>query len=642
MTREHDLPLLAARIVVARTRTKSLRRRTLSLVAVLCGAVACEEERRPSGLVDAQVVDVALPDVIVSEAATPDVTAGDTGLDADVDGGLDAARDAADASPDVPQDAPIEECCADADVLVARPIAPRSGGYVATRRPAFRWTPQAGAVTYRVEIGASRAFTTPSTTLTTDGATTITATSELLPGRYWWRVVPVDRAGATMTPTATWSVIVGRVPNDLNGDGYADIVIGAPEHDAPMLTDIGRVQVFYGGGALDATADLSLDGTSAGEAFGRALSTSGDLNGDGFADIAIGAPFAGVMQTGRVAVYLGGATIATVPAVTITGTQTMSQFGRNVAIAGDLNGDGYDDLLVSTPFYRGNSGPNSGRAWVYLGGAPMNGVADVEFDYSSGGDQLGFSSSPAGDVNGDGFADIAVGAPRNGVAGVDSGAAYIWWGSSPMDTGVDMIVLGLGPGSRTGDAITTLGDYNADGYSDFAVGATGASTGGPNAGAVLGFGGTPGVIPRPLFTINGAATERLGTAISGGGDLDADGFDDLLLGARDNSVAGALSGRAYAYRGNAGLMPSLGATYSVSMGMMTGGDEFGHAVGILGDVNADGYDDLLVGAPNAPFMGTEGPGRAYLFVGGSALALTPRQTYVPVAAGAFGQSVARR
>ena len=625
------------------TRSNSLPRKALWLSAAFLGAAGCEGESRPTGLVDASVTDIVLPDVVAADrvetdAAAPDVPS-DLGADASADASLDGDVPARDV---VFADMPIEECCVDAAMMTARPISPRSGGYSASRRPTFRWIPQMGAARYRVEVGATRTFMNASATFTTTGAeTSLTAPMELPAGRLWWRVVPLDGSGAAMTPTATWSVLVGRVPNDLNGDGYADVVVGAPEHDAPMLTDIGRVQVFFGGGGLDTTADATLDGSAAGESFGRSLSTSGDLNGDGFADLVVGAPYAGVMQTGRVAIFFGGATIPTAPSVAIVGTQTMAQFGRNVSIAGDLNGDGYDDLLVSTPFFRG-SGVNTGRAWVYFGGAAMDGVADVELSYASAGDQLGYASTPAGDFNGDGFLDVAVAAPRNGLAGVDSGAAYVWWGSSMMDTGVDVIILGLAPGARTGDAITSLGDWDADGYADLAIGAPGASVGGPNSGSVLGYAGGVGVIARPLFTLNGSGAERLGTALAGGGDLDADGFDDLVIGARDNSAGGALSGRAYAYRGSAGPMPTLAATYAVSMGMMSGGDEFGASVGLLGDANADGFDDVLVGAPNAPFSGVEGPGRVYFFAGGTALATAPRQTYVPATSSAFGQAVARR
>jgi hypothetical protein len=625
-----------------------LRHKELGVVLALLGAGCSTNEQRPPSLIDAAPRDVIGADIVFSEIAAPDtappadvVSDGGSGPE---DGGMDASRDVPDGfALDIVSDGPQDECCFDAATMIARPVNPRSGGYVAARRPTFRWTPQMGAARYRVEVGATRTFTAPAAMFTSaDGATSLTPEVDLPAGRAWWRVVPVSSMGTDLAPTATWSMHVGGVPGDINGDGFTDVVVGAPEHDAQTLTDAGRAQIFFGGGGLDGTADMTLDGTNAGEGLGLALSNAGDVNNDGFADIVVGAPFAPPSQSGRVLIFLGGPTLSASPALVLPGPQVNTQFGRSVAIAGDLNGDGFDDVVVSTAFFRGTSGVNAGRAWVYLGGSPMNAQADVVLDYATSGDQLGFSSAGAGDTNGDGFLDLIVGAPRNAGAGVDSGAAYVWWGSDPVDTGVDVIVQGLSAGSRAGDSVSGLGDFNSDGYADYAVGASGAAVGGPNAGAVLGFSGGTGVIPRPLFTLQGSGGERLGTAVAGGADLDSDGFDDMLLGARDNASGGALSGRAYAYRGGANGLPTLAATYAVSSGMVGGGDELGYAVSLPGDINGDGFVDALVGAPNAPFMGTAGPGRVYLFTGGAGLSAAVRQTYAPSAPSAFGYALSRR
>lgn len=643
MTRAPRPLYLFARVFTA---PKRLQRSGIAVLAAL--ASGCDGDARPGGLVDAGARDVSLPDIVFEELPPRDVpgVTMDAGPDVDVDAATTdaAAVDAQDGFViDANFDAPPSDCCTDAAMITARPLRPPSGGYVPTRRPVFRWSEQAGAARYRVEVGGTRVFTTPAVMFTSaDGATTLIPDADLPLGRTWWRVVPISSGGQDLTPSATWSLHVGRAANDLNGDGFADIVIGAPEHDAQTLTDSGRVQVFFGGGGLDGTADVTFDGTAAGEGLGRSLSSAGDVNGDGFADLVVGAPFAPPSQSGRVLIYLGGTALSNAPALTLTGPQVNAQFGRNVSIAGDLNGDGFDDVVVSTPFFRGTSGINAGKAWVFFGGAPMNDQPDVELEYTNAGDQFGFSAAGAGDVNGDGFLDVIVGAPRNASAGVDSGGAYVWWGGEPMDTGVDVIHLGLAPGSRAGDSVSGLGDFNGDGYSDVGIGAVGSALGGPNSGVVLGFSGGTGVIPRPLFMLQGVSGERLGSAVVGGGDLDGDGFDDVVLGARDNSVAGALSGRAYAYRGGASGQPVLAATYAVSSGMMAGGDEFGFAVTIVGDANGDGFDDVLVGAPNAPWMGTAGPGRVYLFSGGASFVTAARQTYAPSAPSAFGYSLTRR
>ncbi len=538
------------------------------------------------------------------------------------------ARDVPRPPADAPADGSSDVAASDGATPTSgfRNLRPSSGAFVTARRPAFSWGPAPGATGYRVELSTTRAFATVASSITVMGATTATPETDLAVGRLWWRVVPRE-GGTEGSPSAAWPVVVGRAVSDLNADGRSDLVIGAKGHDS-VSPNAGRVYVFPGGPDLtrDTRPSLTLDGEAENDFFGQSVSSRGDLNGDGVCDLAVGAPFS-TQQTGRAYVFLGGASASTRPSSTLSGAAPGADFGRSVAIVGDVNGDGFDDLLVGASSALAGGAP-SGRAYLYLGGEPFDTTADLTLDGGATGDQFGRVVAAAGDVNGDGFADFLVGAPRADAMGAaDSGAVYLYLGGTTPDGTADLVVRGTTMDDVLGASLSPGGDIQGDGYADFLVGSPQRMQ---SAGSVYVFAGSPTVSATPQRTLTGTVGagpgESLGRAVAGAGDVNGDGFDDVLVGSPFFTVNGELAaGRVFLHLGGpSGLVETPAATFSGSIS----NDNLGDAVAGAGDVDGDGLDDFLLGAPQAPFMGRGGPGTAFLYLGSRATIGAARWSYV--------------
>jgi hypothetical protein len=614
------------------------RRALLALVPFLA---ACGKER-PPGIVSLDSGFLGDRGVVSQDRSPPpellSPDAPDGTLEAAVDGGADAEASvpmdlpadtvvAVDSAPrdtgpmDVPADGPRVES--------VRPLAPWSGGALRSRRPTFRWAAFAGAARYRVEVASTRAFS-PVEYMATEGGTRVTPSEELPAGLRYWRVVPVTATGDGL-PGPVWEVTLGHAPADVDGDGDSEVLFSA--------AGASRVYLSRGGAGMDNTPDVTYAGETRGEYFGQALSAAGDVNNDGFADVLVGAPYndVGHEDGGRVFLFTGGPTPATRPALQIPGVAANALTGRAVSIVGDVNGDGYADLAVGAP-QANSTGPLSGRVLIFYGGATPDADADVTITFAAAGDQLGFSVAGAGDVNGDGYADVVVGAPRNDVGGENSGQAYVFFGGERMDPNVDLSLPGAGAGDTFGAAVAGAGDVNGDGYADVVVGGPNAMGTSTSTGmAVVYYGGaTPDATPDLL--LRGTAGEKFGFAVAGVGDVNNDGFGDVLVGAPENTVAGMSAGRAYLFLGAAAPTPVAAATFSNSMT----GDQLGYAVAGAGDVNRDGFGDFTLGARYAPFSGRSGPGSVYVFFGGSAVMATPRVTFRGTIGDDLGTAVAWR
>jgi hypothetical protein len=211
---------------------------------------------------------------------------------------------------------------------------------------------------------------------------------------------------------------------DVNGDGYSDVIVGAYGYSS----ETGRAYLFYGGVTMDTLSDLTMTGEAAGNNFGYSVSSAGDVNGDGYSDVIAGA-ISYSSSTGRAYIFFGGLTMDAGADVTMTGQNTNDFFGNTVSSAGDVNGDGYSDVIAGA---YGNSSA-TGRAYVYLGGGSMNNSPDITMKGEATSNNFGFSVSSAGDVNGDGYSDLISGAPGYTeifTADTARGKSYIYLGSA--------------------------------------------------------------------------------------------------------------------------------------------------------------------------------------------------------------------
>lgn len=421
---------------------------------------------------------------------------------------------------------------------------------------------------------------------------------------------------------------------DINLDGFADIVIGAPLHDGGG-TDRGAVFIFFGGTAGPSTApDITIFGAEDGGNFGFSVAVVGDVNGDGAPDILVGAPFNdGDGNTtdegtdrGRAFLYFGGPGMDTVADVTMTGAEPDARLGFSVARAGDVNLGGLDDWLVGAPFDDGDGNgtdefTDRGRAFLYFGGTTPDGAADVTFTGGEPDSHFGWSVGSAGDINFGGALDMAVGAPHEDLGGTDRGRVYIFFGGTTIDSVVDILLDGDEDFADFGTSVAPVFDVNNDGIDDLLVGAplhnAGGGVGDDMGRAYVFFGGGT-VGPAPDLTISGADLGgHLGEFVSRLGDATGDGQNDFIVGAPDENAAG---GRAYIFAGGTGV----DATADFTLVGTEAGARFGANVAGFGDIDGSGRD-AIVGAPLADAGGTD-RGSVFIFSGGTSLDATADYT----------------
>jgi hypothetical protein len=296
---------------------------------------------------------------------------------------------------------------------------------------------------------------------------------------------------------------------DVNGDGFDDVIVG-DSRAGDEGNAYENAYVFFGGAAMDGVADVTIPNPRAGippTNFGASVSSAGDINGDGFDDVVVGDCWGY-----RAYVYFGGPLMNGVADLNLAHT---GWFGASVA-GGDFNGDGYDDIIVGAYY---DSSDELGRAYVYFGGPSPDGSADLILSGVEG-DRFGISVDSAGDVNSDGIDDIIVGAAASDVLGTNTGQAYIFYGGTDMDTQYDIVMTGDGAGDRFGEFVASAGDVNQDGYDDALVD-TEANR------AYLFWGG-------PLMGGNNYTMLNAGAGnLSGAGDVNGDGYDDIIVGFGD-------------------------------------------------------------------------------------------------------------
>jgi hypothetical protein len=376
------------------------------------------------------------------------------------------------------------------------------------------------------------------------------------------------------------------------------------------------------------------EGNQAGTGFGGSVASAGDVNGDGYADLIVGAKSSGLLGEGRVSVFHGPAP-SFVPSWTTTGSQGGADFGICVASAGDVDGDGFDDVLVGASKHDGTE-EDEGHAFLYRGsasGLPLLPTWVGQGNQASA--YYGFTLAAAGDVNGDGYDDVIVGAPGHDNGEVDEGRAYVYHGSPfGLSSTPDWTVESNQIGAVIGGSVASAGDVDGDGFDDVIVGAQ--YYGALNQGRAFVYSGSSSGLSTSATEIVGSQIGAyLGNSVSSAGDVNGDGYDDVIVGEMRGSHAGQVDeGRAYVYHGSA-------AGLSTSAAWSAEGDQegayFGTIVAAAGDVNGDGFDDVLVGAPH-----DDGADVCTLYMG-SAVGLTADPAWSDVGelgVAGFGSAVA--
>jgi hypothetical protein len=364
---------------------------------------------------------------------------------------------------------------------------------------------------------------------------------------------------------------------DVNGDGFQDAIIGASNYNG-----VGRALVYHGSASgLSKPPAWYAEGDQGNGSFGWSVATAGDVNADGFDDVIVGA-----FGQGKAFVYHGSATglsftpswIADMPSV------------YSVSTAGDVNGDGYADVIVG----------RDGQAWVYQGSE--SGLSSADWMVEGGG-AFGLSVGTAGDVNGDGYDDVIVGAPY-GAPG-----AFVYHGSAAGLSASPDWTAGDGTGAF-GNSVGTAGDVNGDGYDDVVVGSPGYTHGQFYEGAAFVYHGSASGLATDADWLaeSNDALSYFGTSAGTAGDTNGDGFDEVIVGGPYLSQE---NGGAFIYHGSLGglgLLPSSRAKGDQGLAA------FGNSVATAGDVNADGFADAIVGATYYDH-GAIDEGAAFVFAG---------------------------
>ena len=504
--------------------------------------------------------------------------------------------------------------------------------------------------------------------------------------------------------SAVTKASAARPETDFNGDGYADLAIGVPNEGINGKAEAGLVNIIYGSASgLSATAtpdqrffqDYSAgtvasniaDVSEAGDHFAAAIAT-GDFNGDGYADLAVGVPgedLGSIADAGAVDVIYGSASGLS-PSSPIQNqlwtqdspnvedaSEAGDMFGSALA-AGDFNKDGYLDLAIGVPGEGINGHPGAGSVNILYGsasGLSATSTPDQRFfqdspgvaDFSENNDHYG-ASLATGDLNKDGYADLMVGVPGEDVGSVtDAGGISVIYGSatglSPSSPINNQLWTGSSPGisddlpaacptpiSGIGNLrALASGDFNGDGYADMAFGAAthfageggtpvcGHSFYGSNGIAIVVYGSPSGL------AITSARDDQVGREDSiadyagtlSAGNFNGDGFDDLAVSfavfgiVAPGDLTGGGFGSVKIYHGSAaGLPEGSDGLLSANQGWSQDApnvednsetqDNFGYAVA-TGDYNNDGYSDMAAGVPGEDFGSVTNAGAVNVIYG---------------------------
>ncbi|MFQ6060740.1 MAG: integrin alpha, partial [Thermoplasmata archaeon] len=433
---------------------------------------------------------------------------------------------------------------------------------------------------------------------------------------------------------------------DVNNDGFDDVIVGAPYWDSVANTDVGKAYVFHGtSSGLEATDAWNATGEGqAGAQFGYSVSTAGDVNGDSFDDVIIGAPFFddnlnGFPDVGKAYLYTGSASGlgSTFIWDDWGDDESGAGFGYSVSGGGNVNGDAYDDIIVGGPYTNG-PGTRRGAAFLYRG-SPTGPSPSYDWNAYGASDSAyyGYSVSFLGSVIPATYDDVVIGIPRY-LSGTTVGAAEVRRGNGVTLGGVLWRKTGDSSGSYFGASVAGAGDVNNDGRDDIIVGIPyqienlrclslyGNPC--PSNGRVDVFlssretpwaGGQTWIKYTPTFTHYGVPNgyQYLGTSVSSAGDVNGDGYADIIVGAPGwrpvgGWLPGTSEGRAYVFMGTETDL-SLTAEWT-SIGMDQATAWYGFSLASAGDVNGDGFEDIIVGSPGHNTVNNDA-GRVYVYPG---------------------------
>jgi hypothetical protein len=442
---------------------------------------------------------------------------------------------------------------------------------------------------------------------------------------------------------------------DINGDGFDDLIIGQIAYDVGSIVDAGSAFVVFGkASGWSATLALSslngsngfrINGPATSDFFGSSVGSAGDVNGDGFGDFMIGMPGAdpiSVQNSGSTYVIFGhgSAWAATFSLTSLTGANGfrldgVAEFDRSgeaIASAGDVNGDGYDDVIIGADSADPGNVSIAGSAFVVFGkpGGWTSAIALSSLNGSNGfrinstvfEEFAGTGVASAGDINGDGYGDLIVGAPGADPGGNDAaGTAYVIFGKpsgwtatlslSSLNGTNGFRIDGAASSNFVEIAVAPAGDVNGDGFDDLIVGAQGADPGSTTNGgsSYVIYGKASGwAAALPLSSLNGtngfrldgvANFDRSGTSVASAGDVNRDGFADLIVGAPESNDSGPTEvGASYLVFGDAtGAITRTGTAAN----NFFGGGSFNDSLS-----GAGGNDSLLGGGANDTLDGGTG------------------------------------